>query len=475
MDFRDFIQRLDEATKKESTEGVYSPDELTPVQISGTPKDQPPGEGAPPPPAKGPQPDEVEVVRIGPQPKGKADKAQKGPKVKESEKSETEPSKEKGKEGEGKGKPKTGEIGAKEGEAKITREYQKPTKISEEPGERKLPRTFDSHDILEKGDKSDAREIADKILEKGEQRRKERGDEATTGAGGGYGGFIEKLRGLYKPKIDWVRELKEKIKQFRSQASRTWDKMSREIAPRYKEGVGKIKSKSYATYLREPKSHVREKGQPPMLFKGPYVKAPIAEIVLVVALDTSGSIPERTIEKVFGEMDKIANTFKQGMQAGKGKMQGKVYLMMWDYGVNQIKEYKPGDWKKYVEGKEKITGGGGTDADVVFDYINKHFKYDPEVSEKTGILNLIETPTKTGMSKNDVILPVKKTPTGEPAAAIAPFLVVATDGYFAKKVTSEDMGLLYKDNLESIVYLIIDGKGDMAYPKNIINYESYRV
>lgn len=501
MDFRDFVLRLDEATKKkEDLKGVYSPEELTPVEISGTPKGQEPGKGAPPPAAKGPQPDEVEVIRIGAQPKGKDDPGeQKGPKVKESEKSDKETPEEtkdcpdcdgtgKDKEdkegdcptcgGSGKvdkktGEPATGKPAPKEGEATITREYHKPTAPSPSR-EKQLPKTFDSHDILDKGDASEAKDIAGKILDKGEEKRKERGEEGSKDAGGGYGGFIDKLRGIYKPKIDWVRELKEKIRAFKSKSAKTIDRYSRELTARYKEGKGHIKTKAYATWLREPKSHSVVKGQPPVLFKGPYVKAPIAEVVLIIALDTSGSIPARTVEKVFGEMDKIANTFKQGIGTGTGKMEGRVYLMMWDWGVTNIKEYKPGDWKKYAEGKEHVTGGGGTDADVVFEYLNKHFKYDPEVSKKTGILNLIEAPTKSGVSKNDIAIPVKESG-GKPSAEIAPFVVVATDGYFAKNVTEKDMGILFKDNLDSIVYLIIDGIGDMAYPKNIIKYESYRV
>lgn len=481
---KEFLEHLENDTLfEQKDDNTFKKEELVPV-VFDVPSEQA-GELPPLPLPKGGGEQEVEVVQLE-EPKEKKGEKPTCPTCGGSGEhegktcptcdGEGEVSKEKAKKAKGEaprkeGEPKEGEPKAKEGEAKITtRREIAGEEVPPKEGEQKLPSAFDSHEILGKGDASDARELAKKILEKGEERR--RTEETEKERGLAPGSFIDKLREIYKPKVDWVRELKKRIQPFKSRTAKTADKYSRELATKYKPGIGHVKTKSYATWLKNPKSHSQVKGQPPILFKGPYVKAPIAEIILIVALDTSGSIPARTVEKVFGEMDSIARSFKSGMTAGRGRLEGKVYFMTWDIGVKDCEIYKPGQWKQYVEAekyKKYVKGGGGTDLSTVYEYINGHFNMDPDKSEKFGLLNVLKSPTKTGMNEHDIILPIK-----EGKAQIAPFLIIATDGYFGE-VNDQDLGRVYQDNHDSIVHLIIDGTDKQAYPKNVINYESYRI
>lgn len=421
-EFRKLIENLDVLFEQKET---YTKSELTPV-IFGKPAG--PGMGSSLPQPSGEKPDKVEVINIE---KPKSGQQQQG------ESGEPAPGEKK--------EMKPGEGGDKKEQISV----KQPTR--------------DSHAILDTSDKNETKEMAEKILEKAEQERKERNIEGERGED--EGGYMEKLRELHKPKINWVQELRKKVTEFKSRTASTINKMSRKPSERYKEGEGVQKSKSYITYLRDPKSHTPGQN---IIFKGPYVKAPISEIVLIVALDTSGSIGKDTIKKVFSEMDKIAMSFKRGFSAGSVKLEGRVYFMTWDTAVHKVIEYKPGEWEKV-----EIHGGGGTDlADSVFKYMKDHTLYDPDKSG-AALLNLIKKPTPTGMSKDDIVIPIKGG-TESPTAIVSPFLIIATDGEFGS-VGEKDLGMLFKDNHKNILYLIIDGTSEHAYPKNVINYETYRI
>lgn len=476
----DFLKLLDEGApkkkpvKKKLDKDVFKDDELMPVVLAEPSPEGGAGSPLPTPPLDR----DTEVINppAVPDSKGDADDDSKrrdrhldDPDTEDDDDSEKKPEGEEGEEGEkGAGDDEVTGGGKGDEEAKITVEREVKA-VPESEGD-DLPRTLDSHDILETGDPSDAEEMTKDIFEKAEKQRAD--IEERTGSeqkGEGAGGFIEKIKGIYKPRIDWVRELKKVIQAFKTKFAKSFDRRVRDLtAKRYKQGVGHTKTKSYPSWLKNPRSHSQQKGQPDMLFKGPYVKAPLNEIVLIVALDTSGSVSYKTIEKCMGEMDSIARAFKSGISTSKGKLEGKVYFMMWDWVFQNIDEYKAGDWKKYrEEGKKGIVGRGGTRVGVVYEYLNKRFKC--EEGAQYGVLSVLGTPTKRGLSKDEFIFPVK-----EGRAQVAPFVVIVTDGY-TEVLTNEDLGKLYQDNHDSIINLIIDGDSSNAYPKNIIKYESYKI
>jgi len=435
MDIRSLLESLESNVLLEQKE-TFKQEELTPVIIN-----PPTGTPTPLPPQKGGKQIEVEVINTG---KPKPPPPTPGEKGKEGEKPE-----EKGK-GEGEGE-------------------KKELKKTDKPGEgKKKPGTVDSHDILNKSDSSEAKEMAEKILEKADMERKERGEDVEKAAGEGEGNFMDKLRDIHKPRINWAVELKRRLTEFKSRTSTAINRYSKKKAEKYREGEGVIKSKAYHQWLRDPRSHAGSK----ILFKGPYVKAPIGEVILIVALDTSGSIPASTVGKVFAEMDKIATNFKRGLAHGGISMEGKVYFMTWDTRVASVDEYKPGEWKKYKEGVKTVKGGGGTDPTSIFNYIKEHTLFNPE-KPTAALLNILKKPVETGMSKHDIVIPVKGGGT-EPTAVMSPFLLIATDGFFFDKVTDADLGMLYKDNKKNILYLVIDGETKDCYPKNVIVYESVR-
>lgn len=477
MDFKDFLDRLDEGLVTEQKE-VFTKEQLDPVIIQKPPKG---GKGGSPPPPKGGGQVDVEIHNVG-EPEGQ-DGDQKG------QQGQQQKGGEGGKSGEGQqGQQQKGGVKSKAGDSiegepgerepgpdgkgpdiERVKAGKKQRKKKMKPGKQRT--SFDSHEILEKSQAGEAKEMAEKIFEAAEERRRQAGQENQEGERGTEtGSFLEKLKGIYKPRIDWAKELKKRINSFKSRSSSSIDRLKTKGA-RYQEGEGRVKSKSYLQWLKDPRSH-SQPGKNQMIFKGPYVKAPIAEVILIIALDTSGSIGEDTISKVFSEMDKIARNFKSGVQSGSTKIEGKVYFMTWDTQVKQVEPYEVGGWKQYVSGKKKVAGQGGTSVDAVYRYINSHLKYDEEKTKKAAIFNLVEEPTQTGISQHDIIIPMKN---GKPQ--ITPFLVIATDGYFGQ-VNDQDLGMMYQDNHDSITYLIIDGTSQYCYPKdkkNIIEYASYRI
>src|SRR5208337_3456128 len=437
-DIKDFLIALNEdnnITLLTEAAISFTKPELTPVMFGKPGSPGAGGGGGGLPAASGLKPDKVEVINIGgkqppgpPQPhKGKGDakpgesiemeikdasEVEGGDKGKcptcggtghvphgegeEGEGGSKQQGKDKGKgggeegegEGKGKGKGKGGGGGGEgEGEGEGSEGDVCPTcggsgKAGGKGGQVAQQPTKDSHAIFDTSDKGEAKDMAEKILEKAEQMRQERNVE---GRGEGEGGYMDKLRELHKPKINWAQELRKKITEFKSRSAATINRFSQKPAEKYKEGEGIQKSKSYFTYLKDPKSHVKIPGQPQMVFKGPYVKAPVSEIVLIVAMDVSGSIGKDTIAKVFTEMDKIAQSFKRGFSAGNVKLEGRVYFVTWDTAVYEAMEYKPGDWKNV-----KFTGGGGTDlASSLFAYIKEHTLYDKE-KPTAALFNIVK-------------------------------------------------------------------------------------
>lgn len=481
MLIKEFIEHLEDqvSESKKSQKGKFTKDEVTRV-FFGPPKGAPPpGEGKQPPPP--PEPDrEIEVITKSPKDKEVSSKSKPSDKVKVKDiRDKEEDCKECGGTGKKDGKPceACGGTGKESGESKesdkgysVTKETVKPKKGA--PGKASKPHPLDSHDILGKSDKSEAKDMAKKIFEAAEKKREEKTGEKQWGSEAGH--FTDKLREIYKPRIDWVKELKKKLNAFKSVTAQSIAQWNIKVG-KYKEGVGTAKSKSFVTGLKDPRSH----GQLPskeMLFRGPYVKAPIIEIILFVCLDVSGSIPNSTLGKVFGEMDKIAKNFQSGISTAGLQLKGKVYFIPWDTEVKEggVTVYKSGDYKKYMTGEKKIPNLGGTDVTCIFEFINKRLLRKEE-SKNHAVLNVIKKPTATGISGEDI--PIKFIKKGDSYRPVSiPFLIIATDGAFSKP-TDSDFKTLYEspEAKKNILYLVIDGTTKNCYPANIIEYESFKI
>ena len=112
---------------------------------------------------------------------------------------------------------------------------------------------------------------------------------------------------------------------------------------------------------------------------------------------------------------------------------------------------------------------GGTDPQVIFKYIDAHTVVDDEKNPFLGVINILKKPDEKTPTKDDIRITYEK---GIPT--ITPFLIIATDGGFSQ-MNKAGLGKLYKDKQENILWLIIDGDDRMVYPRNIINYEDYKV
>lgn len=328
----------------------------------------------------------------------------------------------------------------------------------------------DSHEILAKSDAAEAKDIAEEIFKRAQEARDREGrNRKSDGSGGDGTPFLDKLKGIYTPRTDWIRELKGKLGSFLSRTAQKYAKLDREIpALKTKKGYGNIKDKDYNNYWKNPKSHMSND----LIFKGEFTKAAVSEVIIIFALDVSGSIGESTLKKAFGELDSIAYNLNRGISVGGRKLTGRVYILTWDIEVTGVELYTKGGYKQYMDGGSKnFSGQRGNDIKKVFEWVESHTSYDKEKNSRLGIMNILKEPTKTGMDKDDVIVPFTRD--GKPA--VLPYILVATDGQY--HMSESDLGDFYKDNHDSILYLLIGdfNTHEHIVPKNYIEYENYRI
>lgn len=230
--------------------------------------------------------------------------------------------------------------------------------------------------------------------------------------------------------------------------------------------------------------------------------------LLFFAVDTSGSITDEDYEKVFGWLDTIADFFEKKENGG---IPGRVYLLEWDTEVyTPIRRWRGQNSPDPSHQKVRMRGGGGTDFQNVFNFLNKQFvkteegngytshkfnfsdtmkgsngqpliDYDPndkiydvgndhvirEVPTSQDKEVIIGAPPKGHkFSYGDMILEPGATEVGN-----VPFLLVYTDGYFD---TPTNFGPLYRENLGNILY-IATKKLNIQYlrPRNFIYCDMY--
>ena len=464
MDVRNFLLLLE----NKSNEIPYTEDEIIPVVV--LPDGVPPIKGAKTPGGES----DVEYIYKGEQPEGEDDKQDgKKPSDKEQQSDQSPGDKEKqgGKSIGGKDKQSGQSPGDKEKQSgEGQHEEGRAVKSDVEKSAAKEQNTLDSHTILAKGSKDDALEVTEKIFREAERIRKNEGSRDYSKTG--FGDYISKIQEIHKTSNKWITELKEVIRKFKMHNAKQLSKSTKTL--KTAEGEGTIKSKSYFTWLKDPRSHSKsDSGE--LLFKGPYVKSGVNEIVVIVAIDTSGSITEKDLSYAMGELDKIAVSLS-GKQflPGMVDVKGRVYNIFWDTKIQHVDEYKAGDWKKYLKDsksseKKGIYGGGGTDPVAVFEYINNHLYIDEKVSSQLGVFNLLKKPTSLfDKDKNSIkilIDPKTKLP------LTPPLLIFITDGEFSG-LSKNDVGIYIDKNEEFVAWLIVQSDisnvSKNLYPKNNI-------
>jgi predicted metal-dependent peptidase len=236
--------------------------------------------------------------------------------------------------------------------------------------------------------------IAEKIFEKAKEMQRN----INKRGGKGSGSLFSQIEELYKPKVNWKKEINKLLNVY------------------YSNNCNLTKEKpSFITYPWNPKSRY-----------GILCKHRIEEIqniqkYIIIAIDTSGSIffDKEEVKTFFSEMESLAKWLSFSKE-------GKIFTVQWDYDVVEgLKEYEKGNWKNF-----KLKGGGGTRPHSVFNYLSKIYldKKNHFIINENGI---------------KIIIPDKKK---------LPFLLFLTDGYFAECLRIEDLGV-YKDSSKNISFL----------------------
>ena len=282
-----------------------------------------------------------------------------------------------------------------------------------EPSERVT--LTDTEKVIEESDAT-SRGVLKKIYEEAQRKARKMLGKPGVEAGASLNVF----KPLIEAKINWSRLLKQKVRFFA-------DKIGRKLQTKG----------SYLMYPWKAQSQVG------IIAKGPLRQPKFGYIYMIFAFDTSGSITQDEMEAIITELNAVAQVFK------RGKVDGKVFALEWDTQVHQFKEFKP-------SGEIKVYGGGGTDPESIFRFIDSKII---EERENTFLLKL--TP-------ND-LLTVRKLPGTK--YTTAPFLVIFTDGQFSKMSISS-LGKIYGMSENNILYILTMEEGkENIYPKD--NYIIY--
>ena len=235
-------------------------------------------------------------------------------------------------------------------------------------------------------------------------------------ASNNIGNLISTLEQLFKPKVNWKRELNKRMNIFYSENSFVKEKVKNIINyPWNAVSQYGILGKYWIEMVRKLQTYV------------------------IFAIDTSGSVfhDKYEMETFFTEIDAAAKELEFNRR-------GQILTIQWDTKIQTgLKVYSPLDWKKF-----KIEGGGGTSPECVFEYLEKIFK-------KVSGGYLIQ---EKGI--NFAIPGEKK----------LPFLVFLTDGQFFHKLTEDDLRI-YKNNKKNVLYFT-RSKKDIFPKENFIIFNS---
>ncbi len=253
--------------------------------------------------------------------------------------------------------------------------------------------SFDVHFKQEEIDDIEQEVLAKKMFEQAKEM--ERQTKHT--AGNTAGNFSKIIEELYKPKVNWKKELHKNLNLFYSNDCKT-----------------KTRRKSFITYPWNPKSRYG------ILCKHTIEETSNRQKYVIVATDTSGSVfyDKHEMQNFFTEIEAISKWFEFTKE-------GIILSVQWDAEIAEgLKKYKKGDWKKF-----QVKGGGGTVPHSVFNYLTKIYtkKNNHYIINENGVRFAIEDPKKL------------------------PFVVVLTDGIFFNKLEKSNLGV-YENCLDNVLF-----------------------
>ena len=221
-------------------------------------------------------------------------------------------------------------------------------------------------------------------------------------AGNEIGNFTKQIEKLLEPKVNWKTILNRHLNMYFSKNSRK-----------------KEMKKSFMTYPWNPKSRYG------ILCKHNIETIAKLQTYIILAIDTSGSIfgSQDELEKFFTEIEDMAKWLNFTKS-------GDVLTLQWDSEIKEgLTEYKTKDWKKFINGKRNVKGGGGTNPEVVFQHLQKVFKDEGQYYHVKD-------------NKTNFVIEDKEK---------LPFVIFLTDGCFFNKLKWKDLGI-YRESRDDILF-----------------------
>jgi hypothetical protein len=307
------------------------------------------------------------------------------------------------------------------------------------------------------------------------------------GQGSGDGNLISRVKKFLKEEFD-VAKVLTRIGTFKRKIS---------------EYIKRVET--YQASLFNPitqQGQILAKGSPSLKFKQK------KSALLFFAPDTSGSITGKDYESIMGYLNNIVEQFEKR----KHGIDGEAFIIPWDTAVHPpIKKWKripPKPSKDLTDEQRKqlaLKGGGGTDIDVLFKWLDKQFVKtidgkdffvfgdkmenmgDEDEEDKNKIKNKIKENKNSGIQIRQALKSKEKyeepkwkkgfenVPQGaininEGGFANVPFLLIYTDGYFGPPDISQSK--LYRNNPGNILYIVTTREGiQNVRPKNYIYHD----
>lgn len=333
-------------------------------------------------------------------------------------------------------------------------------------GDRGIYDTLDDHSKIEEGDGT-GKSIIEQVYNEVEADYQRQ-----LGQGSGAGSLLQRIKNFLKEDFD-VSKILSRIGTFKRKISE------------YIKRIG-----TYQASLFNPVTHqgdILAKGNPSLKFKQR------KSALLFLGADTSGSISEKDFESIAGYLNSISKQFDKKQHG----IDGETYVIEWDTKVHGIKKWKniPPKPSKDLTDKEReqlsFGGGGGTDIQGLFDWLDKKFvqtidgkdyfvfgdektkDIDTEKDQAIQIKQVLKTKENyqdidwkegfQGVSQGSINI-------NQGGFSNVPFLLIYTDGYFNPPNIAKSK--LYRNNPGNILYIVTSRGGiQNVRPKNYIFHD----
>ena len=182
---------------------------------------------------------------------------------------------------------------------------------------------YDEHDFEDGGSLTEAEKQA---LEKAVDEALRQG----TLLAGKMGGNVDRsIQQMLEPKVDWREELRDFVAAISNE-------------------------KEMSTWRKPSRRH---------LHTGTYLPSMYSETVgdIVVGIDTSGSIGNEELSQFLGEVQRVCELTNPS----------KLHILWWDTEVAGVDEFDQNNYEGLAN-RVKPAGGGGTDVECVFKYVDEH-------------------------------------------------------------------------------------------------------